>query len=123
LRLKLDENLGGTVARLLGEAGHDVATVPGQGLGSAPDEQVIGASRTEGRCFVTMDLDFGNPIVFRHSDYPGVALIRLPPRPSPEDLLSAARTLVGVLEREPIHGKLWIVQPGRVVRVYTGDEP
>jgi hypothetical protein len=32
VRLKLDENLGVRTARIFAEAGHDVATVIGQGL-------------------------------------------------------------------------------------------
>ena len=37
MRLKLDENLGGKIAQLLGDAGHDLATVREQGLGGVPD--------------------------------------------------------------------------------------
>ena len=123
MRLKLDENLGSACASLLKAAGHDVLTVPDQGLCSAADEAVIAASRAEGRCLVTLDLDFGNPLRFRPSEYAGIAVLRLPPRPSHADLADAVRTLLGGLSRDTISGRLWIIQRGRV-RVYQeqGDE-
>ena len=121
MRIKLDENLGKQCVELLHRVGHEVATVPEQGLCSAPDSGIIEACRTEGRCLVTLDLDFGNPLLFRHSDYRGVALLRLPPRSTPTDLTAAVRTLMTGLERENIEGKLWIVQPGRI-REYRPED-
>ncbi|WP_442939537.1 DUF5615 family PIN-like protein [Nostoc sp.] len=39
MKLKLDENIDLRVVTLLQLAGHDIATVPGQGLSSAPDTE------------------------------------------------------------------------------------
>jgi hypothetical protein len=121
VRLKLDENLGNLGAELITQAGHEVATVFEQGLRSAEDRTVIEACRTEGRCLVTLDLDFSNPLVFNPADYAGIAVLRLPARPEPEDLFDAVRTLIGGLERENIGGKLWVVQRGRI-REYQPEE-
>jgi predicted nuclease of predicted toxin-antitoxin system len=77
VKLKLDENLGRHAAILFRDAGHDVATVPDQGLSGAEDRQIIDASSSERRCLVTLDLDFGNPLMFNHSEYAGVAVLRL----------------------------------------------
>ena len=63
VKLKLDENLGRHAATLFRDAGHDVATVPDQGLSGAEDRRIIEASRSERRCLVTLDLDFGNPLI------------------------------------------------------------
>ena len=121
MRLKLDENLGKDSAVLLVEAGHDVTTVPEQGLSSAPDRQVIEACHDEGRCLITLDLDFGNPLIFSHSQYSGVAVVRLRGRANPGDLYVALRTLVRGLSRDNIAGKLWIVQPDRI-REYQPED-
>lgn len=121
MRLKLDENLGNFGAELLTQAGHEVATVFEEGLRSAEDRRVIEVCRTEDRCLVTLDLDFGNPLVFNPADYAGIAVLRLPARPEPEDLFDAVRTLIGGLERENIGGKLWVVQRGRI-REYEPEE-
>jgi hypothetical protein len=120
LRLKLDENLGRQAATLLRDAGHDVSTVVEQHLASSPDEDVIGVCRQEGRCLVTLDLDFANPLRFNPREYSGIAVLRLPPRSSANDLLKALGTLVGGLSRSEIAGRLWIVQIG-VLREYQPD--
>ncbi len=36
MRLKLGENLGQAIAQIFREAGHEVATVRGQGIGGIP---------------------------------------------------------------------------------------
>ena len=120
MKFKLDENLGLTFAGPLLEAGHEVATAADQGLCSAPDPQLIRVCRSEGRCLVTLDLDFSNPLVFRPSEYPGIAVLRLPSWPSLRDLIELVQTLRDTLERESIKGKLWSVQKGRV-RIYQEE--
>jgi hypothetical protein len=114
MKLKLDENLGSHAANLPQTAGHDVATVAAERLVSASDREVIDVCRRERRCLVTLDLDFGNPFLFRPSDYAGIAVLRLPAKPSHGDLLAVVRTLIGGLVQADIAGKLWIVQAGRL---------
>jgi len=123
LKIKLDENLGHRVEQLLGTAGHDVATVHDEDLCSASDERVIGAAREEQRCLVTLDLEFGNPLRFRPADYAGIAVLRLPAKPSYSDLEAAVRTLLAKLDPS-IRRRLWIVEAGRI-RVYQAidDDP
>jgi hypothetical protein len=117
MKLKLDENLGRQVAGLLRRCAHDVQTVLEEGLGTAADEDLIQASRRERRCLVTLDLEFGNPLVFRPAEYAGIAVLRLPRKPSPGDLLETLQTLMGARSRDDPGGKLWIVPKGRI-RVY-----
>lgn len=121
MRLKLDENLGTLGVELLRQAGHDVVTVVEQGLCSATDNALITVCLRERRCIVTLDLDFGNPLLFRPSDYAGIAVLRLPPKPAQQDLLDAIRILIAGLAQGEIEGKLWIVQRGHI-REYQPDE-
>ncbi|MBI4334877.1 MAG: DUF5615 family PIN-like protein [Chloroflexi bacterium] len=122
MKLKLDENLGRKVAEALRRVGHDVATVPGEGLCGVHDRALIETCRGERRCLVTLDMEFSNPLLFKPSACEGIAVLRLPPKPEPKDLLDAVDTLIGGLSRGAnIAGKLWIIQRGRV-REYQPEE-
>lgn len=114
MRLKLDENLGVRTAEFFRSAGHDVTTVPSQNLYSSPDKNLLETCRVEKRCLVTLDLEFGNPLLFKPSDHEGIAVLHLPSKPTPDDLQRAIRTLIGGLARKEIRGKLWIIQRTRI---------
>lgn len=114
MRLKLDENLGKRNIELFQAAGHDVCTVLEQELTSTDDRTLINICASEGRCLVTLDLDFSNPLVFKPSLFAGIAVLRLPSRFTPQDLSNVVQTLIVGLERTDIIGKLWTVQAGRI---------
>lgn len=80
MKLKLDENLGHSAANLFRQAGHVVAMVRAQSLSGFPDEDVLAVCQREGRCLVTLDLEFGNPLLFKPSEYAGIAVLHLPPK-------------------------------------------
>ena len=121
MRLKVDENLGHAAARVFVAAGHDTETARNEELSNAPDRALIAHCTVERRCLVTLDLDFANPLVFRPSDYAGLAVLRLPPKPSHQDLIDLCNTLAVGLEGGEIEGRLWIVQRGRI-REYQEEE-
>jgi predicted nuclease of predicted toxin-antitoxin system len=121
LKLKLDENLGKRLAEQFRAAGHDAATVPAQQMSGACDFDLITRCREEGRAMVTLDLDFGNPLLFRPSEYPGIAVLRPSEPVSHRDLDELCRTLIGGIALERLSGKPWIVERGRI-RVYQEEE-
>lgn len=54
------------------------------------------------------------------SEYRGIALLRLPRKPTPRDPADAVSTLAEGLERDRIDGRLWVIQRGRI-RVYQEE--
>jgi predicted nuclease of predicted toxin-antitoxin system len=117
VKLKLDENLGRRGADILTADGHDVATVASQSMTSASDDEVIDACRNEGRALVTLDVGFSNPLVYPPDRYSGIAVLRLPAKPSAAALIAVIKTLADALKRETLTGFLWSVEAGRI-RVY-----
>lgn len=121
MKLKLDENIGRRGVELLIQAGHDVATLYDQGVSGLADEGLFLLCRQEGRCLVTLDLDFANPLNFRPAESAGIAVLRLSRNTTLDDLLNGLRTLIGGLARENITGRLWIIQKG-LIRTYKPDD-
>ncbi len=114
MRFKLDENLGRRTAGLFRETGYDTATVFGQKLNGASDNDVLAVCVEENRVLVTLDLDFANPLRFDPALTPGIAVLRVPALPSWADLDEPARLLLAQLSVASIAGRLWVVARGRV---------
>jgi predicted nuclease of predicted toxin-antitoxin system len=115
MKLKLDENLGGTAFRYLEDAGCDVSSVVRQNLCGTADRNLIEVCAAEGRCLVTLGLDFSNPIQFPPENYAGIVVLRLPKQPSGEDIINCLKTLIAVVPLgTSLAGTLRIVSKGRV---------
>jgi len=75
-RIKLDENLGRSHKTLLQRLGYEVDRVYDQGLSGASDETVWDRVSTEGRFFITLDLDFSDLRQYPPGTHPGILLLR-----------------------------------------------
>ncbi len=120
MNVKLDENLGRRGVEALRRHGHDVATVAEQGMCAFDDGSLLSACGSEGRCLVTLDTDFSNPIAYPPERFEGIAVIRLPRRSENDDLAAAFDALGAALAARSIRGRLWIVGHGKI-REYAPD--
>ena len=66
-------------------------------------------------------MDFANPLLFKPSEYAGIAVLRLPSKPSADDLVALVDLLAAELAVAPVEGRLWVVEPGRI-RQYQPEE-
>ncbi|MEO8085115.1 MAG: DUF5615 family PIN-like protein [Ardenticatenales bacterium] len=112
--MKLDENLGREVADLLVAAGHDVATVYAQRMTSVPDRTLIAACGAEGRCLVTMDLGFANPLTYDARQHAGIVVLRPAAKVTASDLRHLVMVLIEALRERTVTGRRWIVQRDRI---------
>lgn len=98
MKLKLDENLPASLEEALAALGHEVDTVPAEGLAGRPDGDVWDAAQSEARLLVTQDLDFSDARRYAPGTHHGVLLIRLR-EPGRVALSDAVRAL---FEREDV---------------------
>jgi predicted nuclease of predicted toxin-antitoxin system len=114
VRIKVDENIGGSGVDLLRQAGQDVMTVREQGLAGAADEVVFQACVAESRTLITLDRDFGQVTRFPPNQTAGIVILEMGGPASLRRLDDRLRDFLGLAATRPIGGELWIVEPGRV---------
>ena len=120
MKFKLDENLPAGAARVLADAGHDVSTALQEQLGGKPDARIAETCKLEHRALITLDNDFGNIQAYPPAEYPGLVVLRLVQQDK-ANILNVLTRLIGRLEREPLSGRLWVVEAHRV-RIRPGDD-
>ncbi|MCA1558794.1 MAG: DUF5615 family PIN-like protein [Acidobacteria bacterium] len=116
--VKLDENVPDSVATVLRQAGHNVALARDEQLVGANDEHLLNVAASEGRVFVTLDLHFTD--IRRHPPQatPGIVVLRPHAQTLPL-IRHAAVSLAALLLREPIMGRLWVIDDARL-RIWPG---
>lgn len=77
MKIKLDENLPTALALDLRRLGHDVHTVPEEGLQGQMDGPIWQAAQQEGRFLISQDLDFSDIRRFKPGTHQGLMLVRL----------------------------------------------
>lgn len=114
MKIKVDENIGRRGIELLRQAGHDVMSVPEQGLSGAPDETVFHACVSEGRTLITLDRDFGQVPRFPPKQSAGIVILELGTPATLASLRRRLREFLSLASARPVEGELWIVEAGRV---------
>jgi predicted nuclease of predicted toxin-antitoxin system len=120
MKFKLDENLPAAAVRVLADAGHDVSTALQERLGGKPDSRVAETCKLERRALITLDNDFGNIQAYPPAEYSGLVVLRLAQQDK-SNILSMLTRLIERFEREPLSGRLWVVEAHRV-RIRPGDD-
>ena len=77
MKIKLDENLPRALLSSLMELGHDVDTVPQEGIAGADDKTVWHEAQLAKRFLITQDLDFSDIRQFAPGAHAGILLVRM----------------------------------------------
>jgi predicted nuclease of predicted toxin-antitoxin system len=118
MKFKLDQNLSQAFVPLFVLAGHEADTARSEGLSRASDMTIYDVCRAEGRCLVTLDVDFAIPALFPPGPTEGIILLRLGRRQNRDLIARLITQVLNELGARPIRGRLWSVRQGRV-RIYT----
>ncbi len=116
MRIKVDEDLPRIVASLLAEAGHEAATVLGEGLGGTKDESLWPTLQQEQRLLVTADKGFGDIRRYPPGTHRGVVVLR-PREDGIRPLVQLVRSLLETCRIEELAGQVVVVTPAGM-RVY-----
>jgi predicted nuclease of predicted toxin-antitoxin system len=99
---------------LIAGLGHDVQTVSQEKLNGVDDTHLFSICASEGRCLITLDLDFAAVLRFPPRKATGIAVLRPPSTVTLSLLTDLVRSLLTALQQESIAGRLWVVEPGRI---------
>lgn len=121
MRIKLDENLPLALGRMLTVLGHDVSTVPEEGLSGRNDSAIWEAVKEERRFLITQDLDFSNIQQFAPGTHHGLLLLRLK-EPSRLALVQRVKVLFE-LENVEMWAGSFVVATERKVRIRRPPAP
>jgi predicted nuclease of predicted toxin-antitoxin system len=119
MHFKIDENLPLEVSEQLRGAGHQASTTKDEGLDGGPDRSLADVVRREGKCLVTLDLDFADIRTYAPKDFHGIVVLRPALRAKPQ-VLRLIESVIELLKSELPSGSLWIVEDGRI-RIRRSD--
>jgi predicted nuclease of predicted toxin-antitoxin system len=71
MKIKLDENIPARLVNILSQFGHEIDTVPQEGLIGYKDHRVWEAAQNSKSFFITQDLDFSNTERFKPGNHFG----------------------------------------------------
>src|SRR6185503_2982167 len=77
MKIRLDENMPAGLVGRLTALGHDVDTVPQEGIAGRDDPAVWDAAQRTSRFLITQDLDFSDVRTYQPGTHHGLMLVRL----------------------------------------------
>lgn len=113
MKIKLDENLPFRLVSILSEFGHEIDTIPQEGLKGCNDEQVWETAQRSGRFHITQDLNFSNINLFIPGTHYGLLLIRLRD-PGRNALLNRIQTIFQIEEVDHWQGCFVVVTDHKI---------
>jgi predicted nuclease of predicted toxin-antitoxin system len=111
VKFKLDENLPVSAASVLADAGHDVDTVPGEGLTGRPDQDVVSASTAAGRVLISLDVGLGDIRAYPPGSHAGIVILRLADQ-SAATVIKGVGDLAALATPESLAGAVAVLQRG-----------
>ena len=84
MRFLLDQGLPRSLARLLGEDGHQAEHVADLGLSTVADEIILAAAKDRGAVVITLDADFHGLLALARAHRPSVVRLRVQGLKGPE---------------------------------------
>jgi predicted nuclease of predicted toxin-antitoxin system len=111
VKFKLDENLPASAAAILASAGHDVDTIPAEGLTGAPDPDVVFAATGAGRILISLDVGLGDIRAYPPGSHAGIMVLRLPDQ-SAATVITTIGDLASLAELASPAGSVAVLQRG-----------
>jgi predicted nuclease of predicted toxin-antitoxin system len=113
MRFKIDEKLPVELAITLGNHGHEASTVPSQGLGGHPDNDIASTCKKEKRALITLDADFSDITKYPPEDFFSLIVLRLRNQ-NRNSVLAIFQRLTALIPEQPLLHHLWIVEEHRI---------
>ncbi len=115
MRFLIDKDLPRSVGTLLRRYGHEVLDVRDIGLRGADDTKIAAYAQKQGLCLLTADLGFSDIRNYPPGEYPGLIVLRLPPKATATTVLIILESPVVQAEIvSQLKGKLAVIEAGRL---------
>lgn len=111
MKFKLDENLPVSSATILTRVGHDVDTVGQEGLGGAPDPDVVAAATAAERVLISLDVGLADIRAYPPGSHGGIVLLRLSDQ-SAGAVSKAISDLAAFTDTDSLTGAVTVLQRG-----------
>lgn len=121
IKFKLDEHFGTRLQKVFLDSGYNTETIRGENLQGISDKNLFEMCKKEGRCLVTLDLDFSDIIRFPPYNSPGIVILRSRKRVTLRDLKKLVFQLLHLLKTNTIKNQLWVVEKNRI-RIHKSEE-